>query len=413
MLRRLILAATLAVLVAGDHAPVLAQGLFGFGNDQPQQQQQGGQQQPKRRTLFDMLFGGGDQPTPPPAPVVVKPKKAALPPPPKPQTQKAANATRLAVFGDTMAVDLAAALDRFYTDDPNIVVINQGVSNSGLARPDYFDWDKTAVDQVSKNSFDIAVMIVGTNDRQTIRQDGASLKALTPDWDDVYKSRVAAFVSAVHGANKPLIWVGLPPMAGNDLNTALSDITSIQRLAVFAGGADFLDIYDKFVDDNGDYSATGPDINGNIVKLRKDDGVRLTAAGADKLAFYLSQQLKLYYHGGGDTGLVVADALAGTDAAIMVRPPYQGLGQTRLLEVAGAVIPLSQTPKRASELVTANTAAPPAPAGFDMTQMLDAPQGRVDAFGVGKPPTEETAAKPAAAAAPASSPPPASVAAKN
>jgi len=411
MLRRLILAVVIAMLVVGDHAPVLAQGLFGFGNNDQQQQQ--GAQQPKRRTLFDMLFGGGDQQQPPPPPVVVKPKKAALPPPPKPQTQKAANATRLAVFGDTMAVDLAAALDRFYTDDPNIVVINQGVGNSGLARPDYFDWDKTAVDQVSKNSFDIAVMIVGTNDRQTIRQDGASLKALTPDWDDVYKSRVAAFVSAVHGANKPLIWVGLPPMAGNDLNTALSDITSIQRLAVFAGGADFLDIYDKFVDDNGDYSATGPDINGNIVKLRKDDGVRLTAAGADKLAFYLSQQLKLYYHGGGDTGLVVADALAGTDAAIMVRPPYQGLGQTRLLEVAGAVIPLSQTPKRASELVTANTAAPPAPAGFDMTQMLDAPQGRVDAFGVGKPPTEETAAKPAAAAAPASSPPPASVAAKN
>ena len=405
MLRRLILAVVIAMLVVGDHAPVLAQGLFGFGNNDQQQQQ--GAQQPKRRTLFDMLFGGGDQQQPPPPPVVVKPKKAALPPPPKPQTQKAANATRLAVFGDTMAVDLAAALDRFYTDDPNIVVVNQGVGNSGFARPDYFDWDKTVADQVSKNSFDIAVMIVGINDKQTIRQDGASVKALTPDWDYNYKARVAAFLSAVPGANKPLILVGLPPMADDTLNTALSDISSIQRLAVFAGGADFLDIYDRFVDDNGDYSATGPDINGNIVKLRKDDGVRLTAAGADKLAFYLSQQLKLYYHGGGDTGLVVADALAGTDAAIMVRPPYQGLGQTRLLEVAGAVIPLSQTPKRANELVTA--AAAPAPSGFDLAQMLDAPQGRVDDFGVGKAPTEETSAKPEAAAS--SARPPASVAA--
>ena len=75
-----------------------------------------------------------------------------------------------------MAVDLAAALDRFYTDDPNIVVINQGVASSGFARPDFFDWDKTAVDQVAKNSFDIAVMIVGTNDRQTIKQDGNSLE---------------------------------------------------------------------------------------------------------------------------------------------------------------------------------------------------------------------------------------------
>ena len=129
--------------------------------------------------------------------------------------------------------------------------------------------------------------------------------------------------------------------------------------------------------------------------MRRDDGVRFSNAGADKLAFYLSQQLKLYYHGGGDVGIQIADALAGTDAAVMVRPPYQGLGQTRLLEIAGAVIPLNRGPRRATDLVTA---APPAAntadsAAFDVTQMLDAPKGRVDSFGVGvdATPPEETA----------------------
>ncbi len=33
--------------------------------------------------------------------------------------------------------------------------------------------------------------------------------------------------------------------------------------------------------------------------------------GSDKLAFYLSQQLKLYYHGGGDFSIQIADVLAG------------------------------------------------------------------------------------------------------
>ena len=196
----------------------------------------------------------------------MKPKKGALPVVAKPAAAKSPTATRLVVFGDTMAVDLAAALDRFYTDDPNIVVINQGVASSGFARPDFFDWDKTAVDQVTKNTFDIAIMIVGTNDRQSIKQDGNSYKSLTPEWEDAYKSRVAAFVSAVHGANKPLIWVGLPPMAKDDVSTAMGQISSDQRLAVFAGGADFLDIYDKFVDDSGNYTATGPDLNGNQIK---------------------------------------------------------------------------------------------------------------------------------------------------
>ena len=97
----------------------------------------------------------------------------------------------------------------------------------------------------------------------------------------------------------------------------------------------------------------------------------------------------------------MADALAGTDAALMVRPPYQGLGQIRLLEVAGAVIPLSQTPKRATDLVTA-ASVPATGDAFDVTQMLDAPTGRVDDFGVGHDPEKPddvapVAAKPAAA----------------
>ena len=69
----------------------------------------------------------------------------------------------------------------------------------------------------------------------------------------------------------------------------------------------------------------------------------------------------------------------------MVRPPYQGLGQTRLLEVAGAVIPLSRAPKRATDLVTAVDLTPVADA-FDLMLMVEAPKGRADDFGVGKLP---------------------------
>ena len=378
MFRRFLIVLFVALFAAGDMSASIV-----FAQDAQQQQPQ----PPKRRTLFDMLFGNNDQqdqPPPPPA-VVKKPKKAALPTPPKPAIEKAATATRLAVFGDSMATDVAAALDRFYADDPNIVIINQSVGSSGFARPDFFDWDKTAVDQVQKNSFDMAVMIVGINDRQTIKSPDGSLKALTPEWTSLYQSRVAAFVQAIRGANKPLIWVGLPPMKADDLSAALGQISATQRLAAFAGGAEFVDIYDRYVDENGDYSPNGPDLNGKQVQMRKSDGIHFTAAGADKLAYYLNQTIKLYYHGGGSVGITVADLLAGTDAAIMVRPPYQGLGQTRLLEVAGAVIPLSQGPKRATDLVTA-AAAPSTEAAFDSTQMIDAPAGRVDDFGVGHDP---------------------------
>ena len=374
MSARLLMVLFVALFAFGD----MATGIV-WAQDQSQQQPVR-----KRRTLMDLLFGGPEQQqeAPPPPPVVVKkPKKAALPTPPKPAIEKNETATRIAVFGDTLAVDLAGALERYYAEDPNLVVVNQGVGSSGFARPDFFDWDKTAKAQVEKNSFDIAVMFVGINDRQTITQDGQSLKALTPEWDDAYRARVGTFVSAIHGANKPLIWVGLPPMAKADYSDAISEISSVQRLAAFAGGAEFVDIYDKFVDEDGKYSSYGPDLTGNRVRMRKDDGIHFSAAGADKLAYYLNQTIKLYYHGGGAVGLAVADVLAGTDAALMVRPPYQGLGQIRLLEVAGAVIPLNRAPKRATDLVSAKA---PGDAPFDLSQMFEAPKGRVDDFGVGK-----------------------------
>jgi hypothetical protein len=381
MFRRVLIVLIVSLFVAAEVAPAAAQ-LFGGGQQQEQTTKK------KRKTLFDFLFGGDEdeKPPAPPPKVVTKPKKARLPAPTKPTVEKAETATRLAVFGDSLAVDLAAALKRFYEDDPNIVIVNQGVGSSGFVRSDFFDWDKTAVEQVEKNDFDIAVMIIGINDRQNMKVDGNSLKVLTPEWDAAYKQRVSAFVSAIHNASKPLIWVGLPPMSRAELSNALGQISSLQRLAVFAGGADFLDIYDKFVDDDGNYSPSGPDLNGKIVRMRKDDGIHFTTAGADKLAFYLSQSIKLYYRGGGAVGLTVADALAGTDAALMVRPPYQGLGQTRLLEVAGAVIPLTQTPRRATDLVSAATALPRSGEPFDQKQMLEAPEGRVDDFGVGVPP---------------------------
>ena len=378
MFRRAIILILLAFFAFSDLAPPLLVGAA-VAQEQPVK---------KRRTLMDLLFGTPEETPPPEAPIVTtKPKKAALPAiPEKPRVEKDENAIRLAVYGDSMAVDLARALERFYAEDPNLVVINQGVGSSGFVRSDFFDWNAAATNAVAENSFDIAIMIVGINDRQTLQAGGQSYKPLTPQWNEAYQARIADFVSTVRGANKPLVWVGLPPMSKADYSNAMGQISGIQRLAAFGGGAEFVDIYDRFIGEDGKYSASGPDLNGNRVRMRKDDGIHLSAAGADKLAFYLSQVIKNYYQGAGGVGMEIADALAGTDAALMVRPPYQGLGQTRLLEVAGAVIPLSRAPKRATNLVTATEPGPGEDMAFDMGLMVEAPVGRADAFGVGKAP---------------------------
>jgi hypothetical protein len=348
------------------------------------------QEPKKRKTLMDLLFGGDEQQQVE-APVVEAPvtPKADLPPA-KPKIPKTDTAVKLAVFGDSLAIDLAKALDRLYAEDPNIAIISQGVGDTGFVRRDVFNWNAKIDEAIAANSFDIAVIIIGINDRQKMRLNDVSYGSLSPEWTVEYQSRVSAAVSALRAANKPTIWIGLPPMAKADYNKTMTGISEIQRLAAFSGGAEFIDIYARFVDEEGKFTSYGPDLNGNRVRMRKDDGIHFSAAGSDKVAFYLSQVLKNYYRGGGSVGLEVADPLLGTEAQLMVRPPYQGLGQMKLLEVAGAVISLTHSQRRAMDLVTAETAKP-APASFDMTLLIDAPVGRVDAFGVGKTPESEVA----------------------
>ncbi|MHA6731723.1 SGNH/GDSL hydrolase family protein [Devosia sp. A369] len=376
---RLIVALLVGLLVFVDVAPALAQN-------------QGTvlmAQEAKRRTLFDLLFG---EPEAPPAPVT-QPRRqtqqaapAALPPP-KPQVEKAPDATRLAVFGDSLAIDLSRALERFYAEDPNLVVLDQGVSSSGFVRADYFDWDKAISEQIAADSFDLAVVIIGINDRQELTVNGQSYAPLTEPWNAAYQARIASFLGRLRAARKPVIWVGLPPMAKSEYSAAISQISNIQRLASFSGGAEFLDIYERFLGEDGKYSSHGPDVNGQNARMRKDDGIHFSAAGSDKLAFYLNQTIRAFYRGGG-VSIAVADPLLGTDAAAMLRPPYQGLGQIRLLEVAGAVVPISRVPARAGDLLLASDMPSTTPP-FTLEQLVTAPIGRVDAFGVGIDPTAE------------------------
>src|SRR6185437_4340186 len=301
-MRRVLLLALAILIVMGEFAPVMGQGFF-FGRPrQSDQQYQGQYQQPQRqhRTLLDMLFGprrqdlqdDQQQPQVVAPPVVRKPKPAQLPPA-KPTIAKAQGATRVAVFGDSLAADIGKALDRFYADDPNVAVLQQAVGSSGFARPDYFDWNKTLGQQISDNAFDVAVVMIGINDRQSITVDGSSARSLTDDWKKAYSARLTSFLGQLRAANKPVIWIGLPPTAGPQTSDAMSQISALERLAAFSNAAEFVDIYDKFLDENGNYTAYGPDVNGNNALMRKSDGIHFTNAGADKVVFYANQALKL------------------------------------------------------------------------------------------------------------------------
>jgi hypothetical protein len=293
--------------------------------------------------------------------------------------EKSPDAQTLMVVGDSLAIDLAKGLDRFYAKDTDLAILSKGVGSSGFVRDDYFDWQAAIEKFIAEEDFDLVVVAIGINDRQQIRAADGRHEPLSDGWKAEYERRLNAFLGALSAANKPVIWLELPPMSKSSYSKAMSQISSLHRLAAYANGAEFVDIYDRFVDAESNYTSYGPDLNGNQVTMRKSDGIHFSTAGSDKVAFFVDKAVKLFYRG-GQISVAVADMLEGSDLAALQRPPFQGIAQIRKIELAGEIIDLSLKPKASGELVVALETRQPV---IELDKLFDAPRGRVDAFGVG------------------------------
>jgi hypothetical protein len=64
------------------------------------------------------------------------------------------------------------------------------------------------------------------------------------------------------------------------------------RASAEKSGAKYIDIWEAFADEAGQYSAIGPDVNGQTVRLRAGDGIHFTKAGARKLAHFVEPEIR-------------------------------------------------------------------------------------------------------------------------
>ncbi len=236
--------------------------------------------------------GSADAQRPPPA-IKRRERPARAPMPPKPAIAKTAPNVQIAVFGDSLADHLAHGLDDVFEDNADVAVIDRAKGDSGLVRKDVVDWPKSAEDYLRTNpKVRYGLVMLGANDRQPIREGDETADPLTDRWKALYRARVDAFVKVFTDHRVPLVWVGLPPMQSEPLSRDLAAINDIVRDSVTKAGATYVDIWPGFVDDRDRYTASGPDPEGQIAKLRTADGVHFTKAGDRKLAHFADVELK-------------------------------------------------------------------------------------------------------------------------
>jgi hypothetical protein len=199
---------------------------------------------------------------------------------------------RIVVFGDSLADGLWQGLYRAFEEDKNIEVVNNSKPSSGFARPDRYDWVAALDDLLKDQTYQIAVVMFGDNEMQTMKSGKDVIKPGTDAWDDLYGKRVEQFVKKLRGKGIAVYWVGLPIMRSPDDSDDAEDINQIFREKTFINGAKFIDTWSGFTDESGRYSAVGPDMAGQVRRLRADDGVHFTERGDLKLAHFPEKEIR-------------------------------------------------------------------------------------------------------------------------
>ncbi len=200
---------------------------------------------------------------------------------------------QVSVFGDDFAQGLLRGLLDAFGGDVRLNIDKQVTPIAGIARSN-FDSNVSALQKaITSQPFNIAIVMTGQDDRISIRgADGKRLPIGSESWMIEYTRRVDRLMRAFKTRNAAVYWVGLPNLARSDANDLAQRINDAIRERAYLNGYKYIDTYQGFTDENGGYSAYGPDLDGVIRLLRLRDGVNFTVAGNRKLAHFVEKELR-------------------------------------------------------------------------------------------------------------------------
>jgi len=111
-------------------------------------------------------------------------------------------------------------------------------------------------------------------------------------WGGLYARRVDEMIGVLKAKGVPVFWVGLPSVRGARATSEVVYLNDIYRGRAEKAGIVYIDVWDGFVDDSGNFSNYGADFEGQTRRLRTGDGLHFTRAGARKLAHYLEREVR-------------------------------------------------------------------------------------------------------------------------
>ncbi len=185
------------------------------------------------------------------------------------------------LVGDSVMGEIAYGLKRWSAKNKQWTVVDAHKVSSGLCNSGYYDWPTIFSELVAQNKPTVIAMMVGANDEQDIFVPHKHYGFGTADWLRVYAERINAIVATARQAHATLYWDIPPVMREAGVEKKMLVLRKVLRdtLAAQPDSVVVIDEAAPFADKDGHYVESGS-YNGKVRALRADDGIHLTALGA-------------------------------------------------------------------------------------------------------------------------------------
>ncbi len=240
-------------------------------------------------------------PEPPPAPVEAPTSSQTGAPAPSPtevpphvlRGPTAEAPLQVWVFGDSLINMAGPRVEALLEATALAQVQVDSRPNTGLVRPDYFDWPAALRARLAGGPTPEAVLVLmGANDGQNVRVNGGAAPRWSAAWSTEYQRRAGELMALLTTAGAEVWWVGLPGMKGaahqrtaDALNAVLADeaarhpgVRFLPTEAVFSLGGRRFSLH-----------LLGP--SGARFPARASDGVHFTWSGSRVLAAHMVEAL--------------------------------------------------------------------------------------------------------------------------
>ncbi len=205
---------------------------------------------------------------------------------------------RVLIVGDSVGLDLGPPLQQALGSYGDVTTFLDGRIDTGLSRPDYFDWPAELHIDLMNDQPSLVVVMIGANDPQGLVTPTGSIQYGEPGWDAAYSARVASFIAEANASGAHVLWVGMPPMQNPGLNAELVHLNSLVETQVAAskGGAAYLSSVPSLATPQGQYTAYLPNAGGAEINIRTPDGIHLSPGGGARLAAAVTEAIQTQLH---------------------------------------------------------------------------------------------------------------------